>query len=148
MKQILIIVPARMLGLVVLFLAITSCSHRAEPQYCWVMSGPYPDSNVRVWISSELAEHKTCEETNVSPALALAYILNMIADVKKHKIHYHARAEDRGIVFTEYLADPKSRSGERRLGRDETFHYHGLYVDLDTAKELIFAVKANQHGAE
>jgi len=112
------------------------------------MSEPCPDSGVRIWYPAELPEHKDCEETNVSRALAEAIVLNIIQDVVHNKIHYHIRQDDRGFVFTEYLADPQSKTGERPLGRDETIHYHGVYVDLATAKELIVAVKARQHGAE
>jgi hypothetical protein len=140
---------ARMLGIVVCCVAFVSCSHRTEPKYYWVMSGPCPDSCVRIWYPAELPDHKDCEETNVSPAWALAIVLNIIQDVEHQKIHYHIReSDDRGFVLTEYLADPQSKTGERPLGKDEVIHYHGVYVDLNTAKELITAVKARQHGAE
>jgi hypothetical protein len=133
---------------IVLCAAAISCS-RSDPKYYWVMSEPCPDSGVRIWYPAELADHKDCgEERNVSRALALAIVLNIIQDVDHHKIHYHIRKEDRGFVLTEYLADPKSRTGERPLGRDEPVHYHGVYVDLDTPVRLIGAVKAHQHGAE
>jgi hypothetical protein len=148
MKRTFIMVSGWVLGILVCCVAIISCSHSTEQKYYWVMDGPCPDSDVRIWICSELPDHKNCEETNVSPALALASVLSLINDVNKQKIHYHGRTEDRGIVFTEYLADPKSKAGERRLGRDETIHFHGFYVDSDTAQELIHAVKAHQHGAE
>jgi hypothetical protein len=130
-------------------IAVVSCSRSPEPKYYWVMSGSCPDSGVRIWYPAELPDHKDCEETNVSPALALAIVLNMTQDVNQHKIHFHIRQDDnRGLVLTEYLADPQSKSGEHRLGRDEIIHYHGVYVDLSAAKELIVAVKAHQHGAE
>lgn len=135
------------LGVIVCCLATSSCS-RSDPKYYWVMNGPCPDSGVRIWYPAELANHKDCdEETNVSQALALTIVLNIIQDTDRHKIHYHIREEGRGFVLTEYLADPQSKMGERRLGRDEVVHYHGVYVDLDTAKQLIAVVKAHQHGA-
>ena len=111
------------------------------------MDKPCPTNCVPVWFPGDNADHKLCEITNASPALALASVLTIIQEVNEHKIHYHVRYED-GVLLTEYLADPKSKTGERRLGRDEVIHLHGVYVDLETAKELITTVKSHQHGAE
>jgi hypothetical protein len=125
-----------------------SCARRTQPSHQWVMDGPCPDSGLRVWYPAAFPEHKFCEDTNISPAFALAIILNITRTVDAHKIHYHIRQDDNyGLVLTEYLMDSQAKAGERPADRDHTIHYHGVYVDLDTAKELIAAVQAHQHGA-
>jgi hypothetical protein len=125
---------------------LTTCdSSTPREKYYWMMNKPVPESGVRIWIPEEGEHEKTCDKQKVGEALALAIVLNIIQDVKNDEIHYHLRSEDRGLVLDEYLWDEKSSTGERRLGRDEIIHYHGVYVDLETAKELIYAVNSQPH---
>ena len=128
-----------------------ACGPRSAPKesYYWMMSEPTPEGAITIWISHPGEHEKTCDQEKWTPALALATVYTVIQDVNAHKIHYHVRDdEQKGLIFQEYLRDETARIGERRLGRDEAVHFHGLYIDLETAKELIAAVKSHQHGAE
>ncbi len=146
MKRLLSIGLAVILGFAIC--SVPSCSQNRQ-KYYWVMDGPCPESDVRFWLPAELADHKDCEKEKVTPALALAIVINMTEDVDRHRVHYHIRHdEDRGFVLTEYLKDEGNKAGERPLGREEVIHYHGIYVGLKAATNLIAAVKGHQHGAD
>jgi len=140
----------RFLLLTIILACFISCeqSPSHKENFYWMMNESCPDDGVRFWISEVGAHEKTCDPSKWSRALALATIFTVINDVNEHKIHYHMREEDRGFVLREYLSDEKSPTGERPLGRSDTYHFHGCYVDLKTAKKLIQAVKFHQHGAE
>lgn len=113
------------------------------------MNGPVPASAVRFWVSYPGEHEKTCDQKKWTPAFALATVYTTINEVNAHEIHYHLTEDDeRGFVLREYLRDERAKAGERPLGQDEPIHFHGLYVDLEPAKELILAVKSHQHGAE
>jgi hypothetical protein len=107
----------------------------------WVMEHGTPDWGVRIWYPAELQDHKDCEK--YTEALALADVINITLAIQRRERRFRMRKEDDGFLLIEYLSDPKSDGGERRLGRDEIIHYHGVYVDLETTKELIRAI-ANQ----
>jgi hypothetical protein len=145
------ILPMKKVLSAIVFIAtiVLACqsTSREEKRY-WMMSEPVPESGVRVWIPESGQHDKDCDQEKTTPALALATIYNIVNDVNEHKIHYHIRNEDNGgLILSEYLSDEDGK-GERRLGSKEAIHYHGVYVNLEAAKQLLTAVKSHQHGAD
>jgi hypothetical protein len=121
---------------------VVSAAMPTEKCY-WVMERGVPDWGVRIWYSAELPNHKNCEVKRYTEAKALADVLTMILSIEHRERRFRMQKEDEGFLLIEYLRDPKSPKGERRRGRDEVIHYHGVYVDLETTKRLMNAV-ANQ----
>lgn len=135
------------LAVLLLFCALAggeSWAAMPTEQCYWVMEHGTPDWGVPIWYPADLKDHKYCEK--YTEALALAEVITITLAIQQRERRFRMRKEDDGFLLVEYLSDPKSDRGERRLGRDETIHYHGVYVDLETTKALIIAVKNQPMG--
>lgn len=140
------VIPS-LIGFMLFCLVVLSCTRGGDKTaYYWVMGGPCPEDAVPIWFPAVLADHKDCEETKATPAVALMDVYEILNDVNENKVHYHIRQDDRGLVLTEFVIVPGTKEGERPWGRDEVVHYHGVCVDPETARQLVRAVKAHQHG--
>ncbi|MGO9311547.1 MAG: hypothetical protein ACLQDI_02305, partial [Syntrophobacteraceae bacterium] len=93
--------------------------------YYWMMTDSPPDDSVRVWIPIHGEHEKTCrQDEKMSRAMALATVLTLEYEIARYSI----KSTNRGLELNNDI-DPGP------------VHYHGVYVDLDTAKRLIESVK-------
>lgn len=93
--------------------------------YYWMMKEAPPDNCVRVWIPVHGVHEKSCDlepDGKMTPAMALATILTL----QYKPTRYDIKTTNKGIEVKDDLGSVQG-----------PVHYHGVYVDLETARRLL-----------
>lgn len=109
----------------------------------WVMPDEAsPDYDVKFWLSQK-GDHASCDSKPYTKALALAEFLFRKNEVDDHERHDHlVRHPNGGYAVLEYnvLEDE-----EVPLYKFSRMHYHGIYVDVESAAEMMSTLTRHQH---
>jgi hypothetical protein len=112
----------------------------------WMMNVPAPRVSIRFWLPAELGNHAECiQEFPNLFSRAEAY-MEAVLLVQEGHFHVVRDSEYGGFRLDEFL-DNRDGKGEFWAGRLRPIHYHGIWMDEETARNFLKKLAPQQHSA-